>query len=204
VRLDRAVRAGRWPREPLTPARGKTLGIIGLGRIGQSVAVRAAAFGMHVVAHEKFPNREFVARHGIELVDLDTLLARSDFVTLHVPLSSETRGLINRATLARMKRGSILVNTARGGLVVESDLLDALKSGHLAGAGLDVFEIEPAVSNPLFDLDTVVVSPHVAGVDTQSLAEMADLAAQNIIDLSRGLWPDACIVNRDVQLGWKW
>ena len=204
VRLDRAVRAGRWPRDPLMPIRGKTLCIIGLGRIGQSVAVRSAGFGVRILAHEKFPNREFVEQHGIELVDLNTLLAQSDFVTLHVPLSSETRGLINRATLAHMKRGSILVNTARGGLVVERDLLDALKSGHLAGAGLDVFEIEPAVSNPLFDLDNVVVSPHVAGVDTQSLIEMADLAAQNIIDLSRGIWPEPCVVNPDVRPGWKW
>jgi phosphoglycerate dehydrogenase-like enzyme len=204
VRLDREVRAGRWPREPLLPIRGKTLGIVGLGRIGQSVAVRVAGFGVRILAYEKLPNHAFVAQHHIQLADLDTLLAESDFVTLHVPLSAETRGLINRSTLARMKRGSILVNTARGGLVVERDLIEALKSGHIAGAGLDVFEIEPAIGNPLLEFDNVIASPHVAGVDTQSLAEMADLAAQNIIDLSHGLWPEPCVVNPDVRPSWKW
>ena len=204
VYLDREVRAGRWPREPLQPIRGKTLGIVGLGRIGQSVAIRAAGFGVRTIAYEKVPDINFLREHAIELVDLNSLLAQSDFVTLHVPLSAETSGLINRDTLAQMKRGSILINTARGGLVVESDLLKALKSGHLAGAGLDVFEKEPAIGNPLFELPNVIASPHVAGVDTQSLAEMADLAAQNIIDLSRGLWPDRCVINPAVRDGWKW
>jgi phosphoglycerate dehydrogenase-like enzyme len=204
VQLDREVRAGRWPREPLQPIRGKTLGIIGLGRIGQSVAIRAAGFGVRTIAYEKLPDMNFVRKHNIELVDLNTLLAQSDFVTLHVPLSAETHGLINRDTLAQIKRGSILINTARGGLVVEKDLLEALKSGHLAGAGLDVFEKEPAIGNPLFELPNVLASPHVAGVDTQSLAEMADLAAQNIIDLSRGTWPDRCVINPAVRDGWKW
>ncbi len=204
VRLDREVHSGRWPRDPLQPVRGKTLGIVGLGRIGQSVAVRAKAFGVRILAHESFPNREFVQQLGIELVDLNSLLSQSDFVTLHVPLNSETSGLINHRTLALMKPGSILINTARGGLVVETDLLEALKSGHLAGAGLDVFEREPAFGNLLLELDNVVASPHVAGVDTQSLIEMANLAAHNIIDLSRGIWPEACIVNAVVRSTWKW
>ncbi len=204
VHLDREVRAGRWPREPLQPIRGKTLGIVGLGRIGQSVAIRAAGFGVRTIAFEKLPDMNFVRKHGIELLDLNALLAQSDFVTLHVPLSAETQGLINRDTLAQMKRGSILINTARGGLVVEKDLLEALKSGHLAGVALDVFEKEPAIGNPLFELPNVVASPHVAGVDTQSLTEMADLAAQNIIDLSRGTWPDRCVINPAVRDGWKW
>ena len=204
VRLDRDVREGRWPREPLRPIRGGTLGIVGLGRIGQSVAVRAAGFGARLLAFEKLPNQEFVRAHGIELVDLDTLLTQSDFVTLHVPLTDETRGLINRRTLARMKPNCILINTARGGLVVESDLFEALRSGKIAGAGLDVFEHEPAVGNPLLELDNVVASPHVAGVDTQSLAEMACLAAQNIIDLSHGRWPTPCVVNQAVRPDWSW
>jgi D-3-phosphoglycerate dehydrogenase len=204
IALDRAVRSGNWPRDPLRPIRGQTLGIIGLGRIGQSVAVRAKGFSVRILACESFPNREFVAQHGIELVDLPTLLAQSDFVSLHVPLGPDTRGLINRRTLAQMKPGAILVNTARGGLIVERDLLDALKSGHLGGAGLDVFEVEPTVGNPLVSLPNVVSSPHVAGVDTQSLKEMADLAAQNIIDLYHGKWPEPCVVNPDVRAGWKW
>jgi phosphoglycerate dehydrogenase-like enzyme len=204
VYLDREVHAGRWPRYALRPVRGKTLGIVGLGRIGQSVALRAKGFGMRLLACEKFPDRAFVQQHGIELVDLNSLLVQSDFVTLHVPLAPDTRGLINRASLAQMKRGSILVNTARGGLVVERDLLEALESGHIAGAGLDVFEIEPATGNPLLSHPHVVASPHVAGVDTQSLGEMACLAAQNIIDLSSGGWPEPCVINRDVRDRWKW
>ena len=204
IQLDRDVHAGRWPREPLQPIRGKTLGIVGLGRIGQSVAIRAAGFGVRILAFDAFPNQEFVQKHSVELVDLNTLLARADFVTLHVPLVTETRGLINRTTLGRMKPGSILINTARGGLVVEQDLLEALKSGALSGAGLDVFEKEPAMGNPLLQLSNVLASPHVAGVDTQSLAEMANLAAQNIIGLSRGAWPEPCVVNAAVREGWKW
>jgi phosphoglycerate dehydrogenase-like enzyme len=204
IQLDRDVRAGRWPRDPLQPVRGKTLGIVGLGRIGQSVAVRASGFGVRILATEKYPDARFVATHGIELVDLNTLLAQSDYVTLHVPLSNETRGLINQAAIAQMKPGAILINTARGGLVVERDLLAALRSGKLAGAGLDVFEVEPAVANPLLELPNVVASPHVAGVDTQSLAEMATLAAQNIIDLSSGGWPEPCVLNGSIRSGWKW
>lgn len=203
IALDRAVRAGNWPREPLQPIRGKTLGIIGLGRIGQSVAVRAAGFGVRILAYETIPDKSFVEKYSIELVSLENLLARSDFVSLHVPLSVHTRGLINRQAIAQMKRGAILVNTARGGLVVETDLLAALESGQLAGAGLDVFEVEPAIDNPLLRHPNVVASPHVAGVDTQSLTEMATLAAQNIIDLSRGSWPERCVINPSVRAGWK-
>jgi len=204
VHLDRELRAGHWSREPLQPIRGRTLGIVGLGRIGQSVAVRAAGFGVRILAFENLPDMDFIRKHRIELVDLNTLLAQSDFVTLHVPLSDETRGLINRETLGRMRRGSVLINTARGGLVVEKDLLEALKSGHLAGAGLDVFEKEPAIGNPLLDVPTVIASPHRAGVDAQSVAEMADLAVQNIVDLQQGVWPAACVVNPAVRDGWTW
>src|SRR5262245_54455150 len=117
IQLDRDVHAGRWPREPLQPIRGKELGIVGLGRIGQSVALRAKGFAVRMLAYEKFPDRGFTAQHDIEIVDLDTLLAQSDYVTLHVPLNLETRGLINKNTIAQMKPGAILVNTARGGLV---------------------------------------------------------------------------------------
>ena len=204
-RQNRQIRAGVWSRVPLVPLRGRTLGLVGLGRIGREVAVRAAAFRLKLLACEKFPDDAFVKSHEIELVDLDTLLARSDFVSLHVPLSDETRGLINRQTLSRMKRGSFLVNTARGGLVVEADLLEALRSGHLAGAGLDVFQHEPAdAANPLLQLENVIVSPHMAGMDTQSHEDMSSQAAQSIIDLYRGVWPADAVVNPAVRPGWRW
>jgi phosphoglycerate dehydrogenase-like enzyme len=202
---DREVRRGQWLRTPYLPLRGRTLGLVGLGRIGRAVADRAAGFRLQLLACEAFPDPAFVQSRGIELADLDALLGRSDFVSLHVPLTPQTRGLINRATLARMKPGSFLINTARGGLVVEEDLLAALRSGHLAGAGLDVLAQEPpAPDNPLFQLDNVVLSPHMAGGDTQSLYDMAKDAAQCIIDLSRGAWPAASVANPDVRDAWRW
>ncbi len=199
------TRSGRWARRsPSIPLRGRTLGIIGLGRIGRGLAVRASGFGLHVLAHEKFPNQDFVVKHGIELVDLDALLARSDFVSLHAPLSAETHELINHRTLARMKRGSILINTARGGLVNENDLVAALRSGHLAGAGLDVLAVEPPAPNhPLLAMENVVVSPHVAALDVQAVEDMAIAAAQNILDLFANQWPAASVVNPDLKGTWK-
>jgi D-3-phosphoglycerate dehydrogenase/(S)-sulfolactate dehydrogenase len=205
VSNNREVRQGLWLKTPLAPLRGQTLGIIGLGRIGRAVATRAAAFGMNVVAFEPYPHEEFVRSQGIELTDLDTLLARSDFVTLHLPMSRETQGLINRDTIARMKRGAVLINTARGGLVVEDDLLTALKSGHLAGAVLDVLAEEPPPrDHPLLALDNVVISSHVASCDTRALADMPLEAARNIIDLAAGRWPEAAVVNAAVRPRWAW
>lgn len=199
------TRVGQWRRrKAFIPLRGATLGIVGLGRIGRSVAVRAAGFGMRLLAFEQLPNEELARQHNVELVDLDTLLAQSDFVTLHTPMTPETRELINRRTLARMKPGSVLVNTARGGLVNEDDLLAALRSGHLAGAGLDVLVVEPPpADHPLLALDSVVVTPHVAALDSRAVEDMAVGAAQNIIDLLDGRWPSACVVNPDVQDAWR-
>lgn len=205
VRNDRAVRAGQWPRQLLRPVRGATLGIIGLGRTGSSLAYRAQALGMKVIAHELKPNQEFVRAQEIELITLDALLARSDFVSLHCPLNDETKGLINRRTLSLMKPGAVLINTARGKLVVEADLVAALQSGRLGGAGLDVFEQEPPdISNPLFQLDSVVCAPHLAGNDEASMEGMGNEAARYIVELYRGEWPDNAVVNKELRDGWKW
>ena len=200
-----AMRAGQWPRFPSRPLRGSTLGIVGLGRIGRSLALRAIGLRMKVIATEPAPDQTFVAEHGMELVDLDVLLGRADYVSLNLPLNGETRGFIDRDKLAKFKPGAVLINTCRGGVVVEADLVDALKSGHLGGAGLDVFEQEPADStNPLFELDNVVLSPHVAGSDTLSHEDMGIEAAQSIIDLSRGKWPEEAVVNRELKARWRW
>ncbi len=205
VTVDRAMRNGGWPSEPRKPIRGSTLGIVGLGRIGRSLAVRAVAMRMRVIATELYPDQEFVAEHGIELVDIDTLLRRADYVSLHCPLNDETRGFINKTTLATMNPNGVLINTARGGLVVESDLVDALKSGQIAGAGLDVFEEEPTpTDNPLYSLDNVIVSPHIAGNDQLSMVEMGLEAAQNIMDLHDGKWPGGSVVNRELEGNWSW
>jgi D-3-phosphoglycerate dehydrogenase len=199
------TRKGEWPRQANLPLRGRTLGIAGLGRIGKAVAVRGAAFGMRLLAFEPYPDREFVARLGVTLVDFERLLAESDYLSLHLPLSAESRHLINRKTLAQMKPSAYLVNTARGGLVCEADLVEALKAGKLAGAGVDVFEDEPPAANhPLFAFDQVLFTPHSAGVDLQSRDDMAESAAQAIISLSRGEWPAEKIVNPEVKARFRW
>ncbi|MDA1050576.1 MAG: phosphoglycerate dehydrogenase [Planctomycetota bacterium] len=205
VSNDKQVRAGQWPRRLPMATRGKTMGIFGLGRIGSSLAYRAVALGMRVLATEKYPNAEFVRSHKIELVELDRLLAESDIVSVHAPLTDETRGLFNAKAFNRMKPGSIFLNTARGGLMVEADLYKALESEHLRAAGLDVFEQEPpSVDNPLFQLDNLVVSPHIAGGDETSLVAMGVEAAQCIAALYRGNWPDGAVVNDSLKGTFRW
>jgi D-3-phosphoglycerate dehydrogenase len=178
--------AGNWPRQATLPLRGRTLGIAGLGRIGKAVALRGQCFGMKLLAYEPFPDSAFLKQHGVGLVPLDQLLAESDYLTLHMPATAESRHVINRATLAKMKPTAFFINTARGALVNEADLVEALKSKRIAGAAIDVFEEEPPGDHALFHMDNVVVTPHAAGVDLQSRDDMALSAAQAIIALSRG------------------
>lgn len=205
VNNDQKTRVGGWRTELNRPIRGQTLGLVGLGRIGRSVALRVLALGMHVLAYETRPDMTFVARHGIELVDFDTLLARSDVVSVHCPLNAETRGLFRRETFAKMKRGAYFLNTARGGLVVERDLVEALQEGQLGGAGLDVFETEPTnAENPIFGLPNVVVSPHIASGDYLAMENMGVEAAQCIARLRRGEWPSGAVVNDELRDGWTW
>ena len=202
---DTIIRAGGWSRALVQPLRGKTLGLVGLGRIGRAVATRALAFGMRVVGHDTLADADFDARHGIVRLDLDALLAESDVVSLHLPLTVQTRGLFDRAILARMRPGSYLINTARGGLVVEADLAEALASGHLAGAGLDVLNDEPpGPDNPLLGLSNVVLSSHVGGIDVRAMADMAEMASRCIVKLSRGQWPAGCVVNDELAASWSW
>jgi phosphoglycerate dehydrogenase-like enzyme len=198
------TRAGSWPRGTNLPVRGQTLGIAGLGRIGKAVALRGEAFGMRLLAYEPFPDTAFAAAHHVELVPLDRLLSESDYLSLHLPLTAESKHLINRHTLAKMKPTAFLVNTARGGLVCEADLLEALKSRRIAGAGLDVFEEEPPGRIPLFELDNVLVTPHAAGVDVRSRDDMALSAAEAIAALSRGEWPSEKVVNPEVRAKFQW
>ena len=196
--------AGKWPRQANLPLRGRTLGIAGMGRIGKAVAIRGQAFGMKLLAYEPYPDRDFIARLGIGLVSFDELLAESDYLSLHMPLTPESRQLIDRRSLAKMKRSAFLINTARGRLVNEADLVEAIKSKQIAGAGIDVFEQEPPGDHPLFHLENVVVTPHAAGVDLQSRDDMALSAAQAVIDLSRGQWPAEKVVNPQVKDQFKW
>jgi len=205
VNVHNGVRAGLWARQATLPLRGCTLGIAGLGRIGKAVAVRGAAFGMPLVAYEPVPDLAFAKLYGVKLVSMGELLATADYLTLHLPMMPETRHLINRQTLAQMKPTAFLINTARGGLICEADLLEALRGGRLAGAGLDVFEQEPPrPDNPLLQRENVVMTAHNAGVDRQSRDDMALAAAQSIVALSRGQWPTAQIVNGDVRGKFCW
>jgi phosphoglycerate dehydrogenase-like enzyme len=200
-----AVRVGDWPRRANLPLRGRTLGIAGLGRIGKAVAERGKAFGMNLIAYEPLPDKPFAARIGVEFVSFMELLSRSDYLSLHLPLTDQSRNLINKQTLTRMKPSAFLINTARGGLICEADLIEALQSGRLAGAGLDVFEEEPPTKpNPVCQFENVVVTPHAAGVDLQSRDDMAVSAARTIVALSRGEWPGEAIVNPDIRNHFRW
>jgi phosphoglycerate dehydrogenase-like enzyme len=193
------IKQGQWPRRANLPLRGKTLGVVGLGRIGKAVALRGKAFLMDVVAYEPYPDQAFVAEQGIPLLSFEEVLSRSDWVTLHLPMLPESRQCINHRTLGLMKSTAYLINTSRGGVVNEPDLYAALKNRQIAGAGLDVFEEEPPGDNPLLSLDNVVLTAHTAGVDLQSRNDMARVAAEAIAKLLSGEWPDAWVVNPKVK-----
>lgn len=188
---DRSLREKRWEHTKILGLElwQKTLGLIGLGAIGRNVALRAEGFRMKVVAHDPFWPAEFAEKHGIEQVEIDELLSVSDVVSVHVPLMDKTRNLIDAAALSRMKPEAILVNCARGGIVNEADLADALKNRKIAGAGIDVFESEPPVDSPLLDLDNVVLSPHTAAFTTQALSNMDWGVVEQLIDYARGQKP---------------
>jgi D-3-phosphoglycerate dehydrogenase len=190
-RLDKAIHEGRWEKSSAagTEVRGKTLGLIGLGRIGSEVAVRAEAFDMHVLGYDPYISEAAAREVQVELVPLERLLAESDFVSLHTALSPATQNLINANTLAQMKQGARLINAARGELIDEAALAEALKSGKLAGAALDVFTEEPPKNSPLVGLPNVIATPHVAGstaeaqeeVGTQVAVQVRDYLAEGVI-----------------------
>ncbi|HSE48211.1 MAG TPA: phosphoglycerate dehydrogenase [Terriglobales bacterium] len=165
AKADASTRAGKWEKKALqgTELRGKTLGIVGLGRIGVEVAKRAKAFGMKVVAHDPFVSTVLVRELGITLAALDEIYRDADYLSLHVGLTPQTQGMIHAQTLAKMKKGARLVNCARGELIDEAALAAALKSGHIAGAALDVFTEEPPKASALLALDNVLATPHIAG-----------------------------------------
>ena len=202
---DRNMRAGKWIRHVTIPVRGQTLGIVGLGRIGKAMAERALAFGMKVIAYEVQPDQAWLTKHPVTVVTLEALFKQSDVVSLHAPATAETKHLINRTSLGWMKPTALLLNTARGGLVDEVALAEALRTGKLAGAGLDVFAQEPTPKDhPFYQLDNVVMTPHTGGTDLQSRLDMAEMAAQSIVDLRQGKWNEGVIANREVKPKFAW
>src|ERR1700756_2314211 len=160
-----SLHAGKWEKKSLPGAelKGKTLGILGLGRIGLEVARRAKAFGLEIIGSDPFVSAAVARENGIRLVSLDELIAGADYLTLHVGLTPQTAGIVNARTLAAMKKGIRIINCARGELVDDAALIEALKSGHVAGAALDVFTQEPLKDSPYFGLDNVILTPHIAG-----------------------------------------
>ncbi len=181
---DASTRAGKWEKNRFMGVEitGKTLGVVGCGNIGSIVATRGIGLKMHVVAFDPFLSEARAQELGVEKVDLDELLARADFITLHTPLTDKTRNLINAESLDRTKPGVRIVNCARGGLIVEKDLIAALKSGHVAGAGIDVYEVEPATENELFSLPNVVCTPHLGASTSEAQENVALQVAEQMSD----------------------
>jgi len=179
-----SMKAGKWEKKKFMGLElyNKTLGVIGIGVIGTVVVDRARGLKMKVLGYDPFLTKEAAEKRGIELVSFDELLARSDFITVHTPLTDETRNLIDKSAIRKMKEGVILINCARGGIINEKDLYDAIKEGKVAGAALDVFEKEPAVGNPLFELEEVIHTPHL-GASTGEAQENVSIAiAQQVVD----------------------
>jgi glyoxylate reductase len=172
---------------------GKTLGIIGAGRIGTNFAKKASGFNMRILYTGVRPNPNFEKETGGVFVDKETLLRESDFVSLHVPLLPETRHLIGEQELELMKKTAVLINTSRGPVVDEKALVKALKEGEIWGAGLDVFENEPALEPGLAELDNVVIVPHIASATIESRTNMGMIAVRNIINVMNGREPEACV-----------
>jgi D-3-phosphoglycerate dehydrogenase / 2-oxoglutarate reductase len=198
---DATLREHTWKRSSFSGAEiyGKTVGVVGLGRIGQLVAQRLAAFGTHIVAYDPYVSQARAAQLGIELLALDDLLARADFISVHLPKTPETAGLIGTEALAKTKPGVIIVNAARGGLIDEQALADAITSGHVRAAGMDVFATEPCTDSPLFELPQVVVTPHL-GASTEEAQDRAgtDVAASVKLALAGEFVPDAVNVGGGV------
>jgi D-3-phosphoglycerate dehydrogenase len=193
---DASMRRGEWARSKLTGVEltGRTLGIVGFGKIGGALASRASGLGMRVVVSDPFLTADGAARAGVALLDLPALLAEADVVSLHVPLTRTTRGLVGAEQLATMKRGAILLNVARGGVVDEAALAEALASGHLAGAGIDVFSAEPPGADlALLAAPNAVLTPHLGASTAEAQVRVALEAAQALIDVLDGRATSAAV-----------
>ncbi|NLP39180.1 MAG: phosphoglycerate dehydrogenase [Corynebacterium pollutisoli] len=195
---DATLRDGEWKRSAFKGVEifGKTIGIVGFGHIGQLFAQRLSAFETEIIAYDPYANPTRAAQLGVELVELEELVSRADIITIHLPKTKETAGMFNAELLAKSKKGQIIINAARGGLVDEQALADAIKSGHIWGAGFDVFSTEPCTDSPLFGLPEVVVTPHL-GASTEEAQDRAgtDVAASVLKALAGEFVPDAVNVS---------
>lgn len=186
LQLHNQVNGGGWPRSEGMELAGRTLGIVGMGAIGKRLAVRAKAFDMKIVAYDPYFDESFAEKNGILRMELDELLAFADVISLHVPLTEETRHMISAERISRMRDGAIIINTARGGLIDEQAASEAIRSGKLGGMGLDAFEDEPLVNSPLKDLRNVILTPHTGAHTVEAMQKMATMAVENAIAVLRG------------------
>lgn len=193
--LDRDTREGGWTRSVGVEMRGKKIGILGLGAIGRVVARCAKGFDMIVTAYDPYIDQQYCDDNGIEVCSFEKCISEADVVSLHLPLLDSTRHIIDEKAISLMKDGVILVNASRGGIVDEKATYDGLKSGKIAGLGLDAFETEPPKNSPLFEFDSVVVTPHTGAHTKEATNNMAFAAVNNLIDVLEGR-SCACIVNK--------
>ncbi|MFB5662305.1 C-terminal binding protein [Alteribacillus sp. HJP-4] len=200
--LNNAVKSGNWDYKagvPIFRLRGRTLGLVGFGKIPQTLAVKAQALGLKVIAHDPYVNKETARELNTEIVELDELCERSDFISVHAPLVESTRGMMSTRQFSLMKKEAFIVNTARGPVIDEKALIGALQEGEIAGAGLDVVEEEPISSDsPLLEMDQVILNPHVAWYSEESQLELKTKTAQNVTDVLKGSYP-AYLFNVEVK-----
>jgi len=199
--VDKSFRSGKWGYTSMIPVarlRGSTLGLVGLGRIPSLVAKKMSGFGLNIIAYDPYASKEYAQQLGVSLVDFDTLCRTSDFISIHCPQTKETTHLFNDEVFQKMKDGAYLINTARGGIVDESALIRALKSGKIAGAGLDVFENEPLASDSeLFELDNVILTPHCAWYSEEAITALQRKVAEEVVNVLKGNPPFNC-TNKEV------
>jgi D-3-phosphoglycerate dehydrogenase / 2-oxoglutarate reductase len=208
-RQDRWVRGGRWDRTGAKPARhlsGPTLGLVGFGRTGRALVEKSRGLGFHFLAADPYVDQEVVRGYGVEPVGLDEMLQRSDMISIHAPLTAENRHLLGHREFALLKLGAVIVNTSRGPIIDQDALVEALRSGRVLAAGLDVFEREPIeVDSPLLAMDNVILSPHTAGYSEEAVGDLYRSACQSVIQLLNGEWPSTA-VNPVIREAWlaKW
>ncbi|MGM9522420.1 MAG: phosphoglycerate dehydrogenase [Oscillospiraceae bacterium] len=184
--LDRKTKEGGWVRSTGIELHGKTIGIVGLGAIGRALANCCTGFGMNIIAYDPYINETYCKDHNIAVKTLDEVLTQSDIISLHLPLTDETRHMINAETIAKMKKGAIVVNASRGAIVDEEAAYEALVSGQLGGLGLDAFEVEPPVGNKLMELDSVCATPHTGAHTYEAVENMQNMAVDNAIAILTG------------------
>ena len=184
--LNQKTKEGEWPRSSGFELYGKTIGIIGLGAVGKAVAKRASGFSMKVMAFDPAVDLDYVTKNNIIAADFLDIIEKADIVTLHVPLNNETRNIISKEIMGKMKEGAVILNTSRGGLIDENAAYELLKTGRLAGLGLDTFEKEPPGNSKLFSLDNVVVTPHTGAHTNEAVSAMAEMSVKNLMDVLSG------------------